>query len=207
MSTPENPETKRSGGPTRAGSRLRDKLSRLPLVRRFFGEDRGVAAVEFALIVPVMVTAYLGSVDLTQAVMVDRKVSVMASAVGDLVAQTDEITNAEMSNIFDISASLLSPFDASTIKLRVSSLEITTDKQGTKRKAKVQWSDGKNQTAYPKNTEILVPESIAANATTVIYTEATYVFHPLFGQIISSTITLEDEYYHVPRVADQVERK
>lgn len=186
---------------------IRNRLSRLPIVSRFAGEERGIAAVEFALIVPIMVSAYLGSVDLTQAVMVDRKVSVMTSAIGDLVAQTDQIDDTEMANILAISAALMSPYDASTIKLRVTSLEITDEKNSGKRKAKVQWSDGKNQTAYPKNTEILIPESIAVNATSVIFTEASYVFKPLFGQIITSSITLEDAYYHVPRVADQVERK
>lgn len=90
--------------------------------------------------------------------------------------------------------------------MRVSSLEVTSQKQGDKRKAKVQWSDGKNTTAYPKNTEILVPESIAANTATVIFTEARYSFTPLFGQIVTSDIVMEDSYYHVPRVSDSVDR-
>lgn len=182
-------------------------LRKLPLVGRFIDEQRGVAAVEFALIAPLMVTAYLGSVDLTQAVMADRKVSVMASSIGDLVAQTEEITTSEINNIFDIANALMSPYDTSSIKLRVSSLEITNEKQGEKRKAKVLWSDGKSKPAYAKDTILLVPESIAANASTVIFTEANYTFTPLFGQIITSAIDFEDSYYHVPRSSDSVERK
>lgn len=186
---------------------MHEGLRRLPLVGRFVHENKGVAAVEFALIAPIMVSAYLGSVDLTQGVMVDRKVSVMTSAIGDLVAQTGEINDAEMADIFDIAGALMSPYDAAPVKLRVTSLRITDKKKNGKRKAKVEWSDGKNQTAYAKNTLILVPESIAANATSVIYTESSYVFKPLFGQIITSSITMEDTYFHVPRVADTVERK
>lgn len=181
-------------------------LQRLPLVGRFLTQERGVAAVEFALVAPLMVTAYLGSVDLTQGVMVDRKVSIMASSVGDLVAQAEELSTSEINNIFDIAGALMAPYDQSSIELRVSSLEVTSQKQGDKRKAKVQWSDGKNTTAYPKNTEILVPESIAANTATVIFTEARYSFTPLFGQIVTSDIVMEDSYYHVPRVSDSVDR-
>ncbi|MCB1478587.1 MAG: TadE/TadG family type IV pilus assembly protein [Tepidamorphaceae bacterium] len=182
-------------------------MRKLPIIGRFIDEQRGVAAVEFALVAPIMVTAYLGSVDLTQAVMVDRKVSVMTSSIGDLVAQSEEITTPEINNIFDIASALMSPYDPSSIKLRVSSLEITDAKDGDKRKAKVQWSDGKNQSAYAKDTILPVPESIAVNATTVIFTEASYTFTPLFGQIVTSSINFEESYYHVPRASDAVERK
>ncbi|MFN0265272.1 TadE/TadG family type IV pilus assembly protein [Tepidamorphus sp. 3E244] len=182
-------------------------LQRLPLIGRFVSDERGIAAVEFALVAPVMVAAYLGSVDLTQGVMVDRKVSVMTSAIGDLVAQSEEITTPEINNIFNIANALMAPYDKSTIKLRVSSLEITKKKQGQKREAKVIWSDGKNQSAYAKDTEILVPESIAANATSVIFTEGSYTFTPLFGQIITEKLVLKDSYYHVPRISDSVARK
>ena len=179
--------------------------ARLPLANRFVREDGGLAAVEFALIVPIMVSAYLGSVDLTQAIIVDRKVSVVTSSIGDLVAQTDVIDSGEMDNILDIAAALMAPYDPGPIAMRVTSLEITATQQGDERKAKVLWSDGRHMAPHPVNAEILVPENIAKNATTVIYTEGSYTFTPLFGQIITSTLTMEDEYFHIPRKSASVE--
>ena len=204
MNTNPVATTNRPGSSPQSG--IVRMMKKLPLVGRFIDEQRGVAAVEFALVAPMMVTVYLGSVDITQAVMVDRKVSVMASSIGDLVAQSEEITTPEINNIFDIAYALMSPYDTASIKIRVSSLQITSTKNGDKRKAKVQWSDGKNQSPYAKDTEVMVPESIAANASTVIFTEATYTFTPLFGQIITSAINFEESYYHVPRQSDAVER-
>ncbi len=180
-------------------------LARLPLANRFVREDGGLAAVEFALIVPIMVTAYLGSVDLTQAIMVDRKVSIVTSSIGDLVAQSEKMNSGDINNIFDIARALMSPYDTSTVAMRVTSLEITANQQGEERRAKVIWSEGQNKSPHPVNMEILVPESIAKNATSVILTEGSYTFTPLFGQIFTSSLTLEDEYYHIPRKSDEVE--
>ena len=61
-------------------------LTRLTPLCRFMGDRRGVSAVEFALIAPIMVAMYLGAAELTQVLTLDRKVTSAANAVADLVA-------------------------------------------------------------------------------------------------------------------------
>ena len=68
-------------------------------LRRFAGDRRGASAVEFALIAPFMILLYLGAVEIILALSIDRKITSAASALADLVAQDDVITDGEMADI------------------------------------------------------------------------------------------------------------
>ncbi len=59
-------------------------------------DRRGVSAVEFALLLPVMMTLFLGSVEASQGIAADRKVELTAHALADLASQYTDITNADM---------------------------------------------------------------------------------------------------------------
>jgi Flp pilus assembly protein TadG len=61
-------------------------------MRRLLRDKRGISAVEFAMLLPLMVTLYLGGVEVSQAVAVDRKVTLVARSLGDLVAQATNVT-------------------------------------------------------------------------------------------------------------------
>ena len=79
------------------------------LVRRFGRDGRGVSAVEFALIAPLLVTIYFAGIEVTTAVAVDRKMTLVAHTVADLVAQSSSITNSEMTDILNAAAAVSSP--------------------------------------------------------------------------------------------------
>ncbi len=72
--------------------------ARRPL-RRLLRDERGVSAVEFAMLLPLMITLYLGGVEVSQGIAVDRKVTLVARSLGDLVAQSTTVTNSDMTNI------------------------------------------------------------------------------------------------------------
>ena len=65
--------------------------SSMPRAIRRFGRDRrGVSAVEFAFIAPVMIGLYLGCVEISDGVGADRKVSLTAAALANLTAQATD---------------------------------------------------------------------------------------------------------------------
>src|SRR3954466_4564161 len=98
---------------------------RLPrAVRRFVRDRKGVSAVEFALLLPLMLTLYIGGAEVSQAVSVSRKATLVARTVADLSSQTSGITAAKMTNILDASAAVVSPFDASRLTVTVSQVKI-----------------------------------------------------------------------------------
>src|SRR5436305_9184927 len=115
-------------------------------------DRRGVSAVEFALRLPLMITLYLGSVEISQGVGVDRKVTLTARTVGDLASQVSSINNADMTNLLNAAASVIVPYDVT--KLRVTVSAVTIDAAGV---AKIAWSDTKNGTARTVGATVTVP--------------------------------------------------
>ena len=106
---------------------------------RFAKDRRGVSAVEFALLLPVMVTLYLGSVEVSQGIAANRKVTLVAHSVADLSSQFTNIASADMTNTFNASSDIIAPYSANNLQVVVS--QITIDSRG---KATVSWSQSLN---------------------------------------------------------------
>src|SRR5664279_447801 len=117
--------------------------SSMPRAIRRFGRDRrGVSAVEFAFIAPVMIGLYLGCAEISDGVGADRKVSLTAAALANLTSQATTIATTDMSNIFDASSAIIAPYSANNLKMTVSCLSIDANKVAT-----VKWSATRNGAA------------------------------------------------------------
>jgi Flp pilus assembly protein TadG len=174
--------------------------TRRPL-RRLLADKRGVSAVEFAMLLPLMVTLYLGGVEVSQAVAIDRKVTLIARTLGDLVAQATTVSNADMSNILAATTSVMAPYSDSNLKITVSSVVINA--QGV---AKVAWSDTKNGTARAVNSTVTLPAALNVASTSLIWAESSYAYTPTIGYVITGTKNLTDQIYMRPRLSDTVAR-
>ena len=169
---------------------------------RFRRDHRGVAAVEFALIFPAMVALYLGCVDVTQILTASRKASGVASAVGDLVAQSIEIDNAGMDNIFLAAGSMLEPFDDTTLTVVVSSIEADSDGNTT-----IGWSDAHNASPRGVGSSIVVPEGLIEPNTSLIMSEVTYAYESAVSHMVSGgAVDTDDVFYLRPRRSLSVNR-
>ena len=72
-------------------------------------DTHGVSAVEFALILPVMITMYIGAVEFSHALTVDRRVTAVASAA--VVVDADVMRCSQIQQIdFFITADAQSGF-------------------------------------------------------------------------------------------------
>jgi Flp pilus assembly protein TadG len=105
------------------------------LARRWRTDRKGIAAVEFAFIVPIMMVMFIGAVELSQAITVDRRVTQVASSVADLVARKEtSIANSEIKDILRIGGFIMTPYDQAPLQVVVrnvssSSKDATTTKQ------------------------------------------------------------------------------
>lgn len=162
-------------------------------------DERGVSAVEFALIAPIMVLFLFGSADLSLMLTADRKVTQTASTVADLVAQDDVIGSAEMADIFTASQAIMQPYDTSTLQMRVSS--VVMDNAG---KVKVAWSQGRNMSPRAKGSSISVPNGLLQKNTSVIFSEVKYAYKSAIGSAIKTDINMQDKFYLRPRRSKEV---
>jgi len=171
-------------------------------IRRLLRDKRGISAVEFAMLLPLMVTLYLGGVEVSQAIAIDRKVTLLARSLADLVSQASSISNSDSSNILAATASIVAPYSDEKLKITVSSVKI--DNNGV---AKVCWSDTKNGTARAIGSTVTVPAALNTVNSSLIWAESEYAYTPAIGYVITGTMNLKDQIYMRPRLSDTVTRE
>jgi Flp pilus assembly protein TadG len=111
-------------------------LQKKPLIasKRKALSQRGVSAIEFALIAPLMVLMLLGATEASLAVTVDRKTTLAASTLGDLAAQTDLVSCAELAQISAVTRQVFEPYSGNNATMVVANLMLVGGV------AKVEWS-------------------------------------------------------------------
>jgi Flp pilus assembly protein TadG len=170
---------------------------------------RGNAAVEFAVIVPVMLVMFFGTVELSSGVAVDRKTTLVARTLSDLTSQSKDqpLTDGYMVNVFTSAIAILQPYTAVPATATVS--EIYVDSNAI---ASIQWSTaatfgaGAAQATLVTSTRnagnivtTLVPSQMLVRGTYLILSEVSYVYTPAVGYVMRSAITLKDTAYTRPR--------
>ncbi len=175
-------------------------FGRLSLSR--LARDRtAVSAVEFALILPLMLTLYIGGIQISEALSINRKVSHVTSTLADLVTQSKSLTNSDMNNIFDASSSVMAPYSVDTLQITVS--EIKIDANGN---ASVVWSDARNANALSVGSSVTLPAAIAQANSYVVAAIAKYPFTPVIGYVLTGSFDLKSTYYLKPRLSDYIKR-
>lgn len=167
----------------------------LPRVaRRFGGDRRGVSAVEFALLAPIMIALYLGMVEISDGVGVDRKVSLTASTLANLTAQYTALDTSDLNNILDASSAIVAPYSPSKLALVVSCLNIDANKNVT-----VKWSVARNTSV--RSGTMVIPDGLQVANTQLVLAEAFYAYTPLVGYTLTGTLNLSDHMYMSPRIS------
>lgn len=169
-------------------------------IRSFRREKRGVAAIEFAMIAPFMIALWLGSLELSQGVSVDRKVSHAASALADLVTQQTSLTGDEMNDIMDATQAIMAPFDVGNLSIQIAGVEI--DDQGA---TEVQWSESRNAAAPSVGGTYAIPGPLLIPNSFLVVANLTYSHTPATMHAITQTIELSDDFYLRPRRSETIE--
>ncbi len=173
------------------------------LLTRFWRGRDGVAAVEFALILPIMLLVYLGGMEGSALITMDRRVQTISNSVGDLVARgKDKVSTAEIDDYFAASKIILAPYSTSGLVQRVVSVQV--DKNG---KGVVRWSrDSAKAVPYAKGTTFKLPKEITdiAREGFVIVAEATMPYTPLTGLVFDQKYTLYRENFYMPRFGNEI---
>jgi Flp pilus assembly protein TadG len=167
-------------------------------------KDRsGVVAIEFAIVVPVMLLLFFGTVEFSSAIAIKRKVTTMARTVSDLTSQAAVINSTDMTNFFAASLGIMTPYAPGPTNTTVSELYI--DSSGN---ARVQWSVGSSPrgvgtpvAGFPSG---LVSRDSTGKVVTgqyLIFSEVNYLYSPPVDYIMRTNvaITLSDVAYTRPR--------
>ena len=178
---------------------------------RFCSDRRGVAAIEFAFIVPVLLIMYFVTMEASQAIETSKKVSRIGSMVADLVTQQQTIMSADIDAIMKIGTSTLQPYNRSTPTIIITAIQVTNE---TPPKVKVVWSrklvEGTYSVDAAKDTITTVPPTLKIADTFLIRVESKLGYKPIITWSAGSqkqlgltsafdTITMGETYYLRPR--------
>jgi Flp pilus assembly protein TadG len=171
-------------------------------MRGLWIDNRAVAAVEFAIIVPFMLLLYVGGVELGDGLAISVKVSETAHTVADLVSRNACVTDTTLNTMLGASSATIAPYPASNATITVS--EVSTDAGGN---ATVTWSKALNGSPRPVNQPMTLPSSLGTPSPpniSLILGEVTYQYTPNLGFAINGTVPITDTYLLFPRVTSAV---
>ncbi|MDA4847949.1 TadE/TadG family type IV pilus assembly protein [Hoeflea poritis] len=187
--------------------------SKLPLKHlwaRFgalLGDKKGVGAVEFAFVAPILVVLYIGAVEMTVALSVDTKVSRAGNITLDLITQATSTSKDELDDMEDVAASILAPYTPDNVELVYTA--ITINAAGDKATVTWSWANG-----------ALIPPAVGTDVTaemptSLLIADAFYVrgeignTHnfitsiPFTGRTMSS-LDLTETYFMRPRLGTTI---
>jgi Flp pilus assembly protein TadG len=182
---------------------------------RFRKAQAGVAAMEFALVVPIMFGLYFMINETANGLRVSRKVTMVSRILSDLPGQAATVNDPDMTNMFAAAGAILSPFDVSKASMRITSIRFDASGKGY-----VDWSDisgsgvpiSAHQRCTPTEARspqlpglptapIAVPASLKIANTSLIYAETFYKYRPVIGWAISGDIEMKQELFMRPRIS------
>ncbi len=194
--------------------------------RRFARARDGIAAVEFAFVVPIMLCMFIGVVELSQAITVDRRVSHIASSTADLVTRQQTLTTTTLNDYMQIIDHLMAPYSATPLKMTISSVYNTTSAPTV---SKVCWvyhrnnssGQGAKTSLTAGGTYAGLPANIldSTGGSSAIAVDVSYLYQPVLffssssvklqGAQVSSFvgsagITMTDAFYLRPRLSSSI---
>ena len=167
--------------------------------RGLVSDRRGVAAVEFAAVLPFLVLLALGTVELADGVTAKNKLTHVISSLADLVAQSKVVTNTDMTNILNSSSVIMDPFDGADLRVIVSGISVDANSN-----AKVLWSDARHTDPLQIGTAYVLPPDLKVANTFLVVAEGHYTYTPTAAYLLTGPIVLGDRFFLVPRLTSKV---
>lgn len=163
----------------------------------FRRDQKGLAAVEFALLAPVMILLYFGMAELCQGYMALKRTSHVTSMVADLTAQAQAVNQNDLNDIFSIGNQIMQPFSADPLKMRVSSVT-----RGSDGNIDVDWSYGRDMSKLQE--PVTVPDGLIGKGESLIIAETVYDYDSPVDKFLPGITKLSRVFYLRPRVVDKV---
>lgn len=146
--------------------------------KRIARDQRGVAAVEFAFVLPILAIMLLGTVEVARAVDADRRFGNATAMLTDLVAREQEIDDDDLDGMMQAIEHLMRPYESNTLSLGIIAVRAPMDPA---QQPRVEWSYAHNGKTVPaKCNTYALPADLVSPGGRVIIVESAYNFRPMF---------------------------
>ncbi|GJL92258.1 TadE/TadG family type IV pilus assembly protein [Hyphococcus sp.] len=173
-------------------------------LRRLANSDSGLAATEFALILPVLVLLFFGLVEASTAMTVNRKVAISANTLADLAAQSETLQESDIDDLFEGVISIVEPNDTTSLQLRL--ISVVLDDEGD---PVVHWSrdsDGGEPYAAGSYYVNLDDNDVLSSIGSLIVVEMNYTYTPsMTNHVLETPIVFDRKSIRWPRLTSKVQ--
>jgi len=161
----------------------------------FHRDTRGAAIVEFALVMPMLLTLYLGGFAISQATSTWRKLSDTTAQLANVAAQYTTMQSTDAQGVMTAAAQIMSPYSTSNLSEVLSVVGVSTSGVAT-----VTWSQAYNGgSAIAKGTVVTLPANMLLPGMSVVWVQTQYAYTPVVGASYVPPITMKDQIYSAPR--------
>ena len=164
------------------------------LYRWIAAPTRGVAAIEFAMIMPVLAILFLATFDGARALAIFMKVRAATYSLAAITNQYQTIASSDITSIVGATSTILAPYSQTPAALTISQIAINSTGKAT-----VAWSYSQGGTALVQGSTVTVPSALITKSSYLLYAQVSYTFSPVFGLFTAGTIDLKDNLYMTPR--------
>jgi Flp pilus assembly protein TadG len=191
------------------------RLFTIRRLRRCAANQDGLAAVEFAMLLPLMITLFFGVVETSLALLCRADVSIMASTAADLISQADTIAASDISNVYSAAGAILYPYYDPSISgsvkptIRITSVIYDSTTPSTTI-GKIAWTctQSGSGTLTPAtravNDKVTLPQALLSANSSVIVSEIAYSYASPTSKVIAGTINFTNNWYTRPRRVLQI---
>lgn len=176
-------------------------MSLLRRLRRFVRAERGLAAIEFALIAPMMILLLFGSVDLIETLGANKRVQNVSASLADVVARDDAVSDDEVDGLWAAINLLMYPNAGAGVQLRVTCVSIVNATT-----AEVVWSEARGITALSGGDSVDLPDQMMTPGSSVIMAETVYPYTAPLGFLHTGSRDLRHTAYRRSRLVDPIPR-
>jgi Flp pilus assembly protein TadG len=154
-------------------------------ITQFWRDTKGLAFVESALLLPIMIALLFGMFDIGQAIIINQKVTAASHMAGDLITRKTVINDADLDDAVGVALLVIDPYDRSLLGVDI--VGITFDEDDDPEET---WRHTVNM-----DENVNLParaDGLGVNGEGLVAISTVYTYTPYFSGILSGDITMEE---------------
>jgi Flp pilus assembly protein TadG len=167
--------------------------------QRFAGDERGNATIDFAFLLPIMLMLFVGVVEITNLLLVDRKVVAAAQTTADLVTQRREVNDAQLNDYLTAAGLIFEPFSTGAVSIGIVGVRYNSNTGAPE----VDWTKSMNGGSVPN--ALTVAQGLGDAGEGVVVARVTYNYTPVFFDFVIGPTAIEETSVMRPRRSTYVE--